>query len=54
MLLVRDETFVVNGDDLYIVGSSSNLLYDCNEYSMGDIEYLSWDVTYKGYVIPST
>lgn len=47
MLLVRDETFIVDNDELYIIGSSNNKLYDCNEYAMGPVDILSWDVSYK-------
>ena len=49
MLLVRNERFVVDNGELYITGSSSNKLYDCNEFSMGNIDILSWDVSHKGF-----
>lgn len=49
MLLVRNEQFYLVNNEYYIVGSSSNLLYDCNEYTMGKFELLSWNVSHKNY-----
>lgn len=42
MLVVRNETFLRYEDRLYILGSSSNQLYDNNCYYMGSITLLGW------------
>ncbi len=49
LLLVRNEKFVKLDDKIYIVGSSSNKLYDNNEYSMTKVDYLSWNMPSDKY-----
>lgn len=44
MLIIRNDKFVIQNNEIYIIGSASNELYTNNIFQMGNIEILGWIV----------
>ena len=44
MLIIRNDNFVIQNNEVYIIGSASNELYANNIFQMGQIEILGWTI----------
>ena len=44
MLIIRNDNFVIQNNEVYIIGSASNELYANNIFQMGNIEILGWTI----------